>query len=142
MSRPDRRAVPTATTERPSCALARGWRTCAGAAAHSPARRRSFPSPRSPSPATAPDGAAAERTVRVTHPFHPWCGREFVFVVARRTWGEDRVFFLDEDGVQRSLLRSWTDAADVDPFVVVAAGRCRLRVCDLVELVELIGAWR
>ena len=44
--------------------------------------------------------------------------------------------------MQRSLLRSWTDAADVDPFVVVAAGRCRLRVCDLVELVELIGAWR
>jgi hypothetical protein len=52
------------------------------------------------------------------------------------------VFFLDEDGVQRSLPRAWTDAADVDPFVVVAAGRSWLRVCDLVELVELVEARR
>jgi hypothetical protein len=65
-----------------------------------------------------------------------------VFVVARRTWGEDRVSFLDEDGVQRSLPRAWTDAADVDPFVAVAAGRSRLRVCDLVGLVELVEARR
>lgn len=52
------------------------------------------------------------------------------------------MFFLDEAGVQRSLPRAWTDAADVDPFVVLAAGRSRLRVCDLVELVELVGALR
>jgi Family of unknown function (DUF5372) len=75
----------------------------------------------------------------VTHPFHPWRGREFVFVVARRTWGEDRVFFLDEDGVQRSLLRAWTDFADVDPFVALAAGRSPFRVGDLLALVELIA---
>jgi len=97
---------------------------------------------RSPSLATAPDVAGGQRTVRVTHPFHPWCGRELVFVVARRTWGEDRVFVLDEGGVQCSLPRAWTDAADVDPFVVVAAGRSRLRVCDLLELVVLVEAWR
>jgi hypothetical protein len=78
----------------------------------------------------------------VTHPFHPWRGREFVFVVARRTWGEDRVFFLDEDGVQRSLLRAWTDMADVDPFVALAAGRSPFRVEDLLALVELIGGLR
>jgi Family of unknown function (DUF5372) len=78
----------------------------------------------------------------VTHPFHPWRGREFVFVVARRTWGEDRVFFLDEDGVQRSLPRAWTDMADVDPFAVVAAGRSPFLVEDLLALVELIGGLR
>jgi len=78
----------------------------------------------------------------VTHPFHPWRGREFVFVVARRTWGEDRVFFVDEDGVQRSLPRAWTDIADLDPFVVVAAGRSPFRVDDLLALVELIGGLR
>jgi hypothetical protein len=75
----------------------------------------------------------------VTHPFHPWCGREFVFVVARLTWGEDRVFFLDKDGVQRSLPRAWTDAADVDPFVVLAAGRSPFRVEDLLAVVEVIA---
>ena len=36
--------------------------------------------------------------MRVTHPFHPWSGREFVFAAVRQTWSEDRVFFLDQDG--------------------------------------------
>ena len=75
----------------------------------------------------------------MTHPFHPWRQREFVFVAARRTWGEDRVFFLDEDGVQRSLPRAWTDAVDVDPFVAVAAGRSALRIEDLMALTGLIA---
>jgi hypothetical protein len=34
----------------------------------------------------------------VTHPFHPWFGRVFVFLAIRQTWSEDRVFFLDGDG--------------------------------------------
>ncbi len=72
------------------------------------------------------------------HPFHPWVGREFVFVAVRRTWGEDRVFFFDEQGAQRSLPRGWTDAGDVDPFVAIAAGRCALRVADLVALASLL----
>ena len=78
----------------------------------------------------------------MTHPFHPWSGGEFVFVVARRTWGEDRVFFLDEGGVQRSLPRAWTDAADVDPFVALSAGRSVFRVEDLVALTDVVDALR
>ncbi len=78
----------------------------------------------------------------MTHPFHPWCGREFAFVAVRQNWGEDRVFFFDDEGVQRSLPRGWTDAQDVDPFVVMAAGRCAVRVEDLVALVELIAEKR
>jgi hypothetical protein len=66
----------------------------------------------------------------------------FVFVVARRTWSEDRVFFFDRDGVQRSLPRAWTDAADVDPFVALAAGRSPFRVEDLVALAGLIDGLR
>jgi len=76
----------------------------------------------------------------VTHPFHPWRGREFVFIASRQNWGEDRVPFFDEDGVRRSLPRAWTDAADVDPFVALAAGRSPFRVEDLLELVERIAA--
>ena len=74
----------------------------------------------------------------MTHPFHPWRGREFPFVAVRQAWGEDRVSFFDGD-VQRSLPRGWTDAADVDPFVVLAAGRSVFRVEDLVALVGLVG---
>ena len=78
----------------------------------------------------------------MTHPFHPWVGREFVFVAVRQTWGEDRVFVLDEDGVQRSLPRGWTDAGDVDAFVVMAAGRSPFRVEDLLALVDLLDGLR
>jgi hypothetical protein len=78
----------------------------------------------------------------VTHPFHPWHGREFVFAAVRQNWGEDRISLFDEEGVKRSLPRSWTDAADVDPFVVVAAGRSAFRVEDLVVLADLADVLR
>jgi len=74
----------------------------------------------------------------VTHPFHPRCGREYVVVAVRLTWGEDRVFFLDEEGTQRSLPLAWTDAGEVDPFVVVAAGRSAFRVADLLAMAALL----
>ena len=75
----------------------------------------------------------------MTHCFHPWFEREFVFVALRQTWGEDRVFFLDENGTQWSLPVAWTDAAEPDVFVAVAAGRSALRVDDLVALADLIA---
>ena len=50
--------------------------------------------------------------------------------------------FFDEDGVQRSLPRGWTDAADIDPFVVLAAGRSAFRVEDLVALVDVVAELR
>jgi Family of unknown function (DUF5372) len=78
----------------------------------------------------------------VTHPFHPWCGREFVFVAVRQTWGEDRVFFFDGDAVLRSLPTGWTDVAVPDVFVAVAAGRSPFRVEDLVALAELVARVR
>jgi hypothetical protein len=92
-------------------------------------------------PSTAPD-AGGEQRVRVTHPFHPWVGREFAFVAVRQTWGEERVFFFDDDGTQRSLPTGWTDVAPVDPFVALAGGRSALRVEDLLVLVELLAGLR
>jgi hypothetical protein len=78
----------------------------------------------------------------VTHPFHPWVGREYVFVAMRQTWGEDRVFFLDEDGTLKSLPTRWTDAAAPDVFVTMAAGRSPFRAEDLLALAELIDGLR
>lgn len=75
----------------------------------------------------------------MTHPFHPWCGREFVFVAVRQTWGEDRVFFLDEDATLKSLPTAWTDAAAPDVFAAMAGGRSPFRAEDLVALAELIA---
>lgn len=63
-------------------------------------------------------------------------------MAVRRTWGEDRVFFFADDGTQKSLPRAWTDAADVDVFVALAAGRCPFRVADLLLLAEIIDGPR
>lgn len=78
----------------------------------------------------------------MTHPFHPWHGREFLLVGVRRNWSEDRVFFLDGQGVQHSLPVGWTDVVEPDLFVVAAAGRCPFRVADLSALAGLIDGWR
>jgi hypothetical protein len=74
----------------------------------------------------------------VTHSFHPWSGREFLFLSVGHNWGEDRVFFLDDDGVKHSLPLGWTDAASVDVFVALAAGRSPFRVDDLIVLADLV----
>ncbi|MET9030990.1 DUF5372 family protein [Nocardia sp. NPDC004168] len=75
----------------------------------------------------------------MTHPFHPWCGREFEFVALRNNWGEDRVCFHDEHGELKSLPTAWTDAADKDPFLIMAAGRCAFRVEDLLALTDMVS---
>jgi Family of unknown function (DUF5372) len=78
----------------------------------------------------------------VTHPFHPWSGRHFEFVAVRRTWRQDRVFFLLEDGTLTSMPTAWTDVVEPDVFRMVAAGRSPFRVMDLLALAELIEARR
>lgn len=70
----------------------------------------------------------------MTHPFHPWFGWEFVLLVVRQTWSQDRVFFLDAQSRQFSLPVAWTDVAEPDPFVVMAAGRCPFRFAEPVRL--------
>lgn len=79
------------------------------------------------------------QSFRVTHPFHPLHGREFLLVDRRQTWGEDRVYFIDETGALRRLLAAWTSAAAPSAFEVIAAGRSPFRVVDLLRLVALIA---
>jgi hypothetical protein len=78
------------------------------------------------------------RVVRVTHPFHPLHGREYVFFAIRRSWSEDRVYVKDDRGEIKALPIGWTSAAEPDPFVVASAGRCAVRVEDLLRMADLI----
>jgi len=78
----------------------------------------------------------------VTHPFHPLHGREFTLLAHRQNWGEDRVFFVDDQGQLVSLPAQWTSLAPPDPFVILAAGRSAFRVADLLELACLIEQLR
>ena len=81
----------------------------------------------------------------MTHPFHPLCGQDFEFVVYRQNWGEDRVHLHDENGQLFSLPAGWTDVVPLDPFVVIAAGRCPFTTGGLLALADLadrLGAQR
>ena len=48
------------------------------------------------------------------------------------------MFFLNEEGDQHSMPVGWTDAAEPDVFVVMAAGRAAFRISDLVALARLV----
>jgi len=86
----------------------------------------------------APNLRDGQQSFQVIHPFHPLYQREFRLVTYRFNWGEDRVYFHDEDGRLASLPAAWTTAVPPDPFVVVADGRSAFRVQDLVELAALL----
>lgn len=87
-------------------------------------------------------GNDPHKRFRIIHPFHPLANREFELVVYRHNWGEDRVYFHDQDGELSSIPASWTDFVAEDPFVSIAAGRSLFRLGDLLKLTELIAAVR
>lgn len=91
-----------------------------------------------PTLTTAPQPDVAAQTFRITHPFHPWRGRPFELVAYKNAWGEDRVYFYDDEQRLVALPVAWTDVIAADPFVLVASGRALFQAADLLELVRLI----
>ena len=91
----------------------------------------------------APDSSdlCALPRVRVTHPFHPWAGRELEFVKRRHNWRADRVYVRDDADGLVSLPAEWTDAVPEDLFVVVARGRAPFRLEGLLALSELVASF-
>jgi hypothetical protein len=85
-----------------------------------------------------PSDLGALSRVRVTHPFHPWAGRELEFVKRRNDWRADRVYVRDDADGLVSLPAEWTDAVPEDPFVVVAGGRAPFHLEGLLALAELV----
>ena len=85
------------------------------------------------------NGYQLTSAVRITHPFHPQCGEELEVLVRRQQWGEDRVFYRSPQGHRVSIPAAWTSLVPDDLFVVVAEGRARFRVGDLLELVTLVS---
>ena len=58
-------------------------------------------------------------------------------MVARsREYGEERVYYRDQNGRMRFLPVRWTSLAAPDPFILAAAGRAYFRVEDLIRLAE------
>jgi len=69
-------------------------------------------------------------------------GREFELLEYRNNWGENRVYFHDDEGHLQSILASCTDGGGVDPFVAIAAGRSFFRYEDLIKLADLVEGLR
>ncbi len=76
-------------------------------------------------------------TFSVTHPFHPWHGRSYGVLAQKYRWGDQRVYFQDEQDRLRSLPLAWTSLAAPDPFVARAAGRAFFRPADLLAVALL-----
>ena len=89
-------------------------------------------------PSNAPFGDGEEQTFQIIHPFHPLNGKTFALVTYRHNWGEDRVYYHDDRGKLCLIPASWTSVFPTDPFVVIAEGRSRFRVADLLKLSRLI----
>jgi hypothetical protein len=91
-----------------------------------------------PASRTAPPSDIAGQTFQIIHPFHPWRGRRFELVAYKGAWGEDRVYFHNEEQQPIALPASWTDVVAADPLVSIAEGRALFRADDLIELVGLV----
>jgi hypothetical protein len=88
---------------------------------------------------TTPDNTNGEQSFTITHSFHPLCDHTFPLLSQRFAWGEERVFFPDQETHEvRSLPLAWTNLALPDPFLVVACWKAVLRWRDLQQLMQFL----
>ena len=87
--------------------------------------------------ADAPAGAA--HLVRVTHPFHPLSGRQFVCVGERYNRYGKRLLLQVDAGTVCSVPPQWTDVVVPDPAIAIGKRRAVFRVADLMELAQLVA---
>ena len=76
--------------------------------------------------------------MRITHPFHPLCGREFELICRRRHWGEDRAVYEGRNGRLCTIASAWTDIDPADEFRLVAGDRAAFRTVDLLALCDAL----
>jgi hypothetical protein len=76
--------------------------------------------------------------VRITHPFHPFSGRQFACVGERyNRYGMSLLLQIDDESIC-SVPPQWTDVVAPDPEIVMGGQRALFRVVDLLELARLV----
>lgn len=90
------------------------------------------------SPQNASASIAATRLVRITHPFHPFNGKQLVCVGERYNPYGKRLLLQAEDTTICSVLPQWTDEVAPDPEIVLGRHRALFRLADLLELTRLV----
>jgi hypothetical protein len=78
----------------------------------------------------------------VTHPFHPLCGKRFLFLKARRTGGREVLSLFAEDQGTIALPREWTDQDAPSPYAAALPTPPILDARCLVKLRGLVAAMR
>ena len=74
----------------------------------------------------------------ITHPFHPFRGRQLACVGERyNRYGMRLLLQLDDESIC-SVPTQWTDVVAPDPEVVLGEQRALFRVVDLLELACLV----
>ncbi|MHC4933631.1 MAG: DUF5372 family protein [Planctomycetota bacterium] len=76
--------------------------------------------------------------MRITHPFHPFSGQEFLCVGERWNRYGKRLLLEMDEGAVCSVPPQWTDLAAADLEMVLGRQRALFRVADLVELAQLV----
>ena len=74
----------------------------------------------------------------MTHPFHPWLGREFPVHSDLNVCQVAVVRCLIDADTLRCLPKAWTSRRQVDDFERVSTGRSLIRFDDLIALRALI----
>ena len=91
------------------------------------------------SPRNADVSAASTQLVLVTHPFHPFSGRELICVGERYNRYSKRLLLHVDDATVCSVPPQWTDVVPPDPELVMGQGRALFRVADLIGLASLVS---
>jgi hypothetical protein len=78
------------------------------------------------------------RLVRVTHPFHPLSGQQFIWVGERYSRYGRRLLLQINDQIVCSVPPQWTDLVAPDPEIVMGERRALFRLADLMELARLV----
>ncbi len=74
----------------------------------------------------------------VTHPFHPFSGRQLVCVGERYNRYGTQMLLRVDDVTVCSVPRGWTDLVAPDPEIVIGEQRSFVRVGDLLKLAQLV----
>lgn len=93
-------------------------------------------------PPTALVPADNPRRFRITHPFHPFRGREFELIEQQGVSTASILLFQDPAGYLQQIPAVWTDLVKGDAFSEVAAGRSALHAGCLWPLAELLQQLR
>jgi hypothetical protein len=90
------------------------------------------------SPRNADLSDVATDLVRITHPFHPYRGREFLCIGERNTRAGKRLLLKFSQTSVRAIPAQWTDRACPDLEDALGEGRSFFRFADLMGLANLV----